>query len=136
MPDGRDQDFVTRKEFNIERDNNSGKISSMDRRITVLETYRENWNNIPQNIYEISTTMALMQQEISTLTKRIESMGDKFEKFAEEKEKQDKDQSKKLNEIDNKSKIDLMDWVKANWFKLVVGLGILGLIIKDFIVIK
>lgn len=136
MSDTREPSFVTRKEYNIERDKLLEQNSAMDRRITVLETYWQNWGEIPKTIQEISTTMALMQREITTLTNRIEGMDGKFERFAREKEKQDVEQSEKLSEIDNKSKIDIMEWVKSNWFKLVVGLGILSLVVKDLVIIK
>lgn len=131
MPDGREQDYVSRKEFNIDRDNKDAKFAELDRRITTMEVYWQNWNKLPDTIQEISTTMALMQQEITSLSDSMKGMGEKMEKFAEEKEKQDKAQNTKLNEIDNKSKVDILEWLKLNWVQILIGLGMLSLIVKE-----
>lgn len=131
MPDGREQDYVSRKEFNIDRDNKDAKFAELDRRVTTMEVYWQNWNKLPDTIQEISTTMALMQQEITSLSDSMKGMGEKMEKFAEEKEKQDKAQNTKLNEIDNKSKVDILEWLKLNWVQILIGLGMLSLIVKE-----
>ena len=68
---------------------------------------------------EITKTIEELNKRISSVDNNTKEALDKFEN--------------KIIEIDNKSKLDIMLWVKNNWFGIVGVIGIIYTIIKNMI---
>lgn len=68
---------------------------------------------------EITKTIEELNKRISSVDNNTKEALDKFEN--------------KITEIDNKSKLDIVLWLKNNWFGIVGILGIIYTIIKNMI---
>ena len=40
---------------------------------------------------------------------------------------------KRVNNVDEKAKIDIVEWMKSNWFPMILGIGALVYAISKFI---
>ena len=68
---------------------------------------------------EITKTIEELNKRISSVDNNTKDALEKFET--------------KITEIDNKSKLDIMLWIKNNWFGIVGVIGIIYTIIKNMI---
>ena len=68
---------------------------------------------------EITKTMEELNKRISSVDNNTKDALEKFET--------------KITEIDNKSKLDIILWMKNNWFGIVGILGIIYTVIKNMI---
>ena len=68
---------------------------------------------------EITKTIEELNKRISSVDNNTKEALDKFET--------------KITEIDNKSKLDIVLWIKNNWFGIIGVLGIIYTIIKNMI---
>lgn len=68
---------------------------------------------------EITKTIEELNRRISSVDNNTKDALEKFET--------------KITEIDNKSKLDIMLWIKNNWFGIVGVIGIIYTIIKNMI---
>ena len=88
----------------------------------------------------LKTTMVEVSQSVKDsnrinveITKTIEELNKKISSVESATNENLKAFSKKIEEIDNKSKLDIMLWLKNNWFGIVGILGIVYTVIKSFI---
>ena len=88
----------------------------------------------------LKTTMVEVSQSVKDsnrinveITKTIEELNKKISSIETSTNENLKEFSKKIEEIDNKSKLDIMLWLKNNWFGIVGILGIIYTIIKSLI---
>ena len=71
--------------------------------------------------------------EVSQSVKDSNRINTEITKTIEELNKKIASVETRINEIDNKSKLDIMLWMKNNWFGIVGILGILYTILKGII---
>ena len=88
----------------------------------------------------LKTTMVEFSQSVKDsnrinveITKTIEELNKKISSIETSTNDNLKEFGKKIEEIDNKSKLDIMLWIKNNWFGIVGILGIIYTIIKSLI---
>ena len=88
----------------------------------------------------LKTTMVEVSQSVKDsnrinveITKTIEELNKKISSIETSTNENLKEFGKKIEEIDNKSKLDIMLWLKNNWFGIVGILGIIYTIIKSLI---
>lgn len=88
----------------------------------------------------LKTTMVEVSQSVKDsnrinveITKTIEELNKKISSIETSTNDNLKEFGKKIEEIDNKSKLDIMLWLKNNWFGIVGILGIIYTIIKSLI---
>ena len=88
----------------------------------------------------LKTTMVEVSQSVKDsnrinveITKTIEELNKKISSIETSTNDNLKEFGKKIEEIDNKSKLDIMLWIKNNWFGIVGILGIIYTIIKSLI---
>lgn len=126
---------VTRQEFITETDKIFSKLNKHDREISVLQTVVENFKELPSAINKLNTTMALMGQNLESLNKKVDSLvEDSNSKTKAEKDK-DREQDEKIRQIDEKSKVDIVVFVRDNWWKFAVGIASVIVIFKDYIAV-
>ena len=91
-----------------------------------LEVLKDTMVEVSRSVRDSNRINDEITKTIEELNKRISSVDnntkDALEKF-----------ETKITEIDNKSKLDIMLWVKNNWFGIVGILGIIYTIIKNMI---
>lgn len=120
---------VSRLEFHQETDKIYEKLNKHDRQITVLETLVENLRDLPSALNNLEKTMALMRQNLEILNNKVDSVLVRADKIDEHDAKQDKSISK----LDNKSKVDILDIVKENWWKICLAVATGMLLIERFV---
>ena len=91
-----------------------------------LEVLKDTMVEVSRSVRDSNRINDEITKTIEELNKRISSVDnntkDALEKF-----------ETKITEIDNKSKLDIMLWVKNNWFGIIGVLGIIYTIIKNMI---
>ena len=88
----------------------------------------------------LKTTMVEVSQSVKDsnrinveITKTIEELNKKISSIETSTNDNLKEFGKKIEEIDNKSKLDIMLWIKNNWFGIDGILGIIYTVIKSLI---
>lgn len=91
-----------------------------------LEVLKDTMVEVSRSVRDSNRINDEITKTIEELNKRISSVDnntkDALEKF-----------ETKITEIDNKSKLDIMLWIKNNWFGIVGVIGIIYTIIKNMI---
>ena len=91
-----------------------------------LEVLKDTMVEVSRSVRDSNRINDEITKTIEELNKRISSVDnntkDALEKF-----------ETKITEIDNKSKLDIMLWVKNNWFGIIGVIGIIYTIIKNMI---
>lgn len=124
---------VTRQEFITETDKIFSKLNRHDREISVLQTVVENFKELPSAINKLDKTMALMSQNLELLNQKVDNFVSKDEEQKDKSSEKDKEQDARIRELDEKSKIDLLVFVKKNWWKIVMTIAVLLVLIKNYI---
>ena len=88
----------------------------------------------------LKTTMVEVSQSVKDsnrinveITKTIEELNKKISSIETSTNDNLKAFSQKIEEIDNKSKLDIMLWLKNNWFGIIGIIGIIYTVIKSLI---
>lgn len=124
---------VTRQEFITETDKIFSKLNRHDREISVLQTVVENFKELPSAINKLDKTMALMSQNLELLNQKVDNFLTNNEKQKDQSSEKDKEQDAKIRELDDKSKVDIVVFVKKNWWKIVMTIAVLLVLLKDYI---
>ena len=82
---------------------------------------------------EVSQSIKDSNRINNEITKTIEELNKKIGAVETNTQETLKTFGNKLEEIDNKSKLDIMIWLKNNWFGIVGIIGIVYAVIKTFI---
>lgn len=124
---------VTRQEFLTETDKIFSKLNRHDREISVLQTVVENFKDLPSAINSLEKTMALMGQSLENLNKKVDTILKGTDtRLGQDKEK-DKEQDERIRELDEKSKIDILVFLKNNWWKIVMTIAVLMVLFEKYI---
>lgn len=110
-------------------DNLDNKLNKHDQRITILETLVGNLKELPSAINNLEKTMVLMQRNLEILNVNVDSVVKKIN----ESDKQNRKQDARIFELDNKSKIDILDFLKQNWWKICFGVASILYIFENII---
>lgn len=105
------------------------KLNKHDQRITILETLVGNLKELPGAINNLEKTMVLMQRNLEILNVNVDSVAKKIN----ENDKQNQKQDARILALDNKSKIDIWDIVKQNWWKICMGAAGILYVIERFL---
>lgn len=124
---------ITRQEFLTETDKIFSKLNRHDREISVLQTVVENFKDLPSAINSLEKTMALMGQNLENLNKKVDTIleGEDF-KIEHDKEK-DKEQDERIRALDEKSKVDILVFLKNNWWKIAMSIAVLLVLLEKYI---
>ena len=91
-----------------------------------LEVLKDTMVEVSRSVRDSNRINDEITKTIEELNKRISSVDnntkDALEKF-----------ETKITEIDNKSKLDIMLWMKNNWFGIIGILGLIYTVIKNLI---
>lgn len=124
---------VTRQEFLTETDKIFSKLNRHDREISVLQTVVENFKDLPSAINSLEKTMALMGQNLENLNKKVDAILKGTDPKLEQDKEKDKEQDERIRELDEKSKIDILVFLKNNWWKIVMTVAVLMVLFEKYI---
>ena len=113
-------DYVQTEVDNVKKDINTISIQVSNNDLLVKRSLETN-EKLSVAIDTLKTTMLEMGQSLKEankisigLTETVQKLNDKIT-----------DVECRMQTIDEKSKVDIMTWVKNNWFSIVIGLGAL-----------
>ena len=124
---------VTRQEFVSETDKIFSKLNKHDRQISVLETVVENFKGLPSAINSLEKTMALMGQNLESLNKKVDTFLESADSKDEHDKEKDKEQDERIRALDDKSKVDILVFLKSNWWKIVMTAAVLLVLFERYI---
>lgn len=124
---------VTRQEFISETDKIFSKLNKHDRQISVLETVVENFKGLPSAINSLEKTMALMGQNLENLNKKVDTILESTDSKSEHDKEKDKEQDERIRALDDKSKVDILVFLKSNWWKIVMTAAVLLVLFEKYI---
>lgn len=124
---------VTRQEFISETDKIFSKLNKHDRQISVLETVVENFKGLPSAINSLEKTMALMGQNLENLNKKVDTILESADSKDEHDKEKDKEQDERIRALDDKSKVDILVFLKSNWWKIVMTAAVLLVLFERYI---
>lgn len=132
-----------------------GKVNKLDVRVTKLESTRpylkemierdiKSNEHLAETLQDVQVSMTKMNTKMDENAKALEEMREQFSETskatAERIDKIDKDTtasikavSKKVDGLEDKTKFDILDYIKKNWPLILILLGIGGMAISSFI---
>lgn len=124
---------VSRQEFITETDKIFSKLNRHDREISILQTVVENFKDLPSAINSLEKTMALMGQNLENLNKKVDTILEGADSKSEREREKDKEQDEKIRALDDKSKVDIVLFLKNNWWKIVMTIAVLLVLVEKYI---
>lgn len=124
---------VSRQEFITETDKIFSKLNRHDREISILQTVVENFKDLPSAINSLEKTMALMGQNLENLNKKVDTILEGADSKSEREREKDKEQDEKIRALDDKSKVDILVFLKNNWWKIAMSIAVLLVLIEKYI---
>lgn len=124
---------VSRQEFISETDKIFSKLNKHDRQISVLETVVENFKGLPSAINSLEKTIALMGQNLENLNKKVDTILESADSKDEHDKEKDKEQDERIRALDDKSKVDILVFLKSNWWKIVMTAAVLLVLFEKYI---
>lgn len=124
---------VSRQEFITETDKIFSKLNRHDREISVLQTLVENFKDLPSAINNLEKTMALMGQNLENLNKKVDTILESADSKDEHDKEKDKEQDERIRALDDKSKVDILVFLKSNWWKIVMTAAVLLVLFERYI---
>lgn len=131
-----------------------GKINKLDVRVTKLESTRpyleemierdiKSNEHLAETLQEVQMSMTRMNTKMDENAKALEEMREQFAEAnkatTERIEKIDKDTtasikavSQKVDGLEDKTKFDILDYIKKNWPLILILLGIGGVAVSSF----
>lgn len=137
---GKRVDHIQYEEIKEIKEDISGlKVSLAENNILTKQCIESN-KTLNETMGSIKDTMLLMSenmkqsnknseelaQSIGSLNGKITDMDSRFSNKFQEVDN-------KINGVDEKSKVDILTWMKNNWFGMVMTLGALGYIISQIV---
>lgn len=124
---------VSRQEFITETDKIFSKLNRHDREISVLQTVVENFKDLPSAINSLEKTMALMGQNLENLNKKVDTILEGADSKIEHDKEKDKEQDERIRALDEKSKVDILVFLKNNWWKIAMSIAVLLVLLEKYI---
>ena len=101
-------------------------IESSEKLASTMENVKDCMNEMAQSLKDNNKISSELTQAVGTLNKKVEDTNSRMErKFNEVDEK--------IEFVNEKSKVDLLSWMRDNWFKVVLTAGALGYVVTQII---
>jgi len=128
------------------------RVGKVENRITALEVKGIHSDELSEKLatinetlcntlHEIQLTMKDMSYQLQHTQQNTEMIGKDLQSYKSEVATQFNlfkanvcEIDEKLSEVDEKSKIDIMLWIKSNWFKIFFVGSVIGYILKTYII--
>ncbi|MBQ0112767.1 MAG: hypothetical protein KBT03_06535, partial [Bacteroidales bacterium] len=123
----------------IEKDINQLKIDFTENNVLTKQMVDTN-EKLSSTMSVMQTTMVELAQSVkdsnkisSELTKTVEGLNNKITQVDKTTNDRFQIMENKIDDIDDKSKIDIVAWLKNNWFGTVMGIGAIVYAVSQFI---
>ena len=123
----------------IKEDINEMKITLSNNDLLTKQALESN-KKVSDSLEALKNTLVEVAQSVkdsnrinNEITKTIEELNKRIGSVENNTQETLKAFGEKIEEIDNKSKLDIMIWLKNNWFGIVGIIGIIYAVIKTFI---
>lgn len=101
-------------------------IESSEKLASTMENVKDCMTEMAQSLKDNNKISSELTQAVGTLNKKVEDTNSRMErKFNEVDEK--------IEFVNEKSKVDLLSWMRDNWFKVVLTAGALGYVVTQII---
>lgn len=108
-------DLLTKQNIESNKKLNDTMDTLKTTMIEIAQSVRDS-NNVTK---ELTGTVEKLNSKVSSIEINTKKTLDGFDE--------------KLDKIDEKSKIDILSWLKSNWFSVVLGLGALSYVITQLV---
>ena len=123
----------------IKEDINEMKITLSNNDLLTKQALESN-KKVSDSLEALKNTLVEVAQSVkdsnrinNEITKTIEELNKRIGSVENNTQETLKAFGEKIEEIDNKSKLDIMLWLKNNWFGIIGIIGIIYAVIKTFI---
>jgi chromosome segregation ATPase len=122
------KDDIAQIRVNLAEDNLLTKqcTESNKKMSDTLDSLKDTMINIAQSVKDSNQISSELAQTVKNLNDKVQGveqkMDDKFD-----------DVYKRVNNVDEKAKIDIVEWMKSNWFPMILGIGALVYAVSKFI---
>ena len=101
-------------------------IESSEKLASTMENVKDCMTEMAQSLKDNNKISSELTQAVGTLNKKVEDTNSRMErKFNEVDEK--------IEFVNEKSKVDLLSWMRDNWFKVVLTADALGYVVTQII---
>ena len=89
------------------------------------EKLNDTMTSVKDTMLVMSESMKQSNKVSEELTLSIKSLGTKVDTMDNKFGTKFQEVDNKINGVNDKSKIDILDWLKRNWFGVVMGIGVI-----------
>lgn len=101
-------------------------IESSEKLAVTMENVKDCMTEMAQSLKDNNKISSELTQAVGTLNQKVEDTNSRMErKFNEVDER--------IENVNDKSKVDILSWMRDNWFKVVVSIGALGYVVSQII---
>lgn len=101
-------------------------IESNKKLSDTMDSFKETMIDVAQSVKDSNRVCAQLTVTVEQLNEKIMSVetstNNSLTKFSD-----------KLDRLDEKSKVDILEWCRSKWLEIVLGLGALGYVISQLI---
>lgn len=140
-----DSNYVLREDFDKaekrlleEMKENRARITENSEAIVKLETLYGTLVKLPDTIDSLKETVIGINTNLQSMNTRMEQIQETIsatKSSIKEIKDDNKAQDEHINKIDDKGKVDWIDFVTNNFWKVLLAVGILYMMIKDMLAI-
>lgn len=112
------KDEVNKIKLDLNTDNLLTKqsIESNEKLTSAMDTLKSTMIELAQSVKDGNKVTSELATTVTSLNGKVNSIEDKMGKSFKEVDE-------RIQEIDGKSKIDIITWIRNNWFGTVMGVG-------------
>jgi methyl-accepting chemotaxis protein len=133
-------DYLERDKIpSIEKDINDIKIGLTENTLLTKQSIEtsEKLANTMENVKDCMTEMAQSLKDnnkiSSELTQAVGTLNQKVEDTNSRMERKFNEVDERIENVNEKSKVDILSWIRDNWFKVVLTAGALGYVVAKII---
>lgn len=97
------------------------------------EKLNDTMNSVKDTMLVMSESMRQSNKVSEELTLSVKSLGIKVDTMDDKFGNKFQEVDNKINGVNDKSKIDILEWIKQNWFGVVMGIGAIAYIATQVI---
>ena len=99
---------------------------SNEKMSNTLDSLKETMISVAQSVKDSNKISSELAETVKNLNNKVTSVENKMDNKFE-------DVYKKVNKVDDKAKIDIVKWLKDNWFGAVMAIGAIAYIISQML---
>ena len=101
-------------------------IESSEKLAVTMENVKDCMTEMAQSLKDNNKISSELTQAVGTLNQKVEDTNSRMErKFNEVDER--------IENVNDKSKVDVLSWIRDNWFKVALTVGALGYVVARII---